>query len=80
MIYPPMKTNFLPCRLCGSLPEADWTLLDAETDWRSYFIGCSNDLCDTMLSMEFHSMEKANMKAVESILERTWNEIQRRAS
>ena len=69
--------SLLPCALCGSDPESDWTVLDCETDWRSYFIGCSNDRCDTMLSMEFHSIDRSRIKSIEQILARSWNEIQR---
>jgi hypothetical protein len=73
-----MKTNgFLPCRLCGHRAEADWTLIDPETDWQSYFIGCSNEVCDTMLSMEFHAIPREHKPAVEAILLRAWNELQR---
>ncbi len=72
-----MKTKpFLPCRLCGYVPEADWTLIDSDTDWQSYFVGCSNEVCDTMLSMEFHAIPRDQKVAVEAILLRTWNELQ----
>ena len=66
----------LPCRLCGHRAESDWTLIDAETDWESYFIGCSNEVCDTMLSMEFSAIPRDHKASVEAILLRTWNELQ----
>lgn len=67
-----------PCRLCGYTTEADWVLMDQDEsdEWQSYFVACSNDECDTMLSMEVHRLENnKHRKAIEQSLRVTWDHL-----
>lgn len=67
-----------PCRLCGSSADADWALIDPDEseEWQSYFIACSNDECDTMLSMEVHRLENnKHRKTIEQSLRVTWDHL-----
>ena len=65
-----------PCSLCGQSAEADWTHLDAETTWQSYWVACTNESCDTMLSMEVPRVkDKAHRKLIEDSLQVTWNHL-----
>lgn len=65
-----------PCSLCGQAAEADWTMLDEEATWQSYWIACINDCCDTMLSMEVQKVkDKNHRKLIEDSLRVTWNHL-----
>lgn len=73
-----MKPPLQHCRLCGSSAKADWLLMDAdESDqWQSYFIACTNNECNTMLSMEVHRIEtNKQRKLIEQSLKVTWNHL-----
>ena len=43
--------------------------------WSSYYIGCSNDLCDAMVSMEVRSDGKTFRMKVEQAVKHAWNEV-----
>ena len=62
------------CSLCLHEAEADWVFIDPESEWMSY-IGCSSDLCDTMLSLEVPRLKKKDMLLIEETLIDAWNRI-----
>lgn len=65
-----------PCSSCGHAAEADWTLVDVDATWQSYWIACTHDCCDTMLSMEVPLVkDKAHRKLIEDSLQVTWNHL-----
>lgn len=69
-------TSLSPCSSCGHTAEADWTLIDIETTWQSYWIACTNESCDTMLSMEVPRVkDRDHRRLIESSLQVTWNHL-----
>jgi len=68
--------HWVPCSFCGQSAEADWTLLDDGTTWQSYWIACTNESCDTMLSLEVPIVkDKHHRKLIEQSLRVTWNHL-----
>ncbi len=68
-----MKQGLAACRRCGYPVEKGWIMLDEV--WSSYYIGCSNDLCDAMVSMDVRSDGKTFRKKVEDAVKQAWNEV-----
>lgn len=68
-----MKINLQPCSLCGHEAEQDWLMIDV--DWQQFYIGCANECCNVMLSLELSGLNPSRMKQIESILVTTWNQV-----
>jgi hypothetical protein len=68
-----MKHDLAACRCCGYQAERGWMMMDEV--WSSYYIGCSNDLCDAMVSMEVRSDGKTFRMKVEQVVKQAWNEV-----
>lgn len=68
--------HLAPCSFCGQSSEADWTMVDEDATWQSYWIACTHDCCDTMLSMEVPRVkDRQHRKLIESSLQVTWNHL-----
>ena len=65
--------NLLPCRYCGCPAEQD--RLPMDEIWTSYYIGCTNTLCDAMLSVESPRADPAHRAFVEQQLQAFWNAL-----
>jgi hypothetical protein len=59
------------CSRCGCEAEADWVMIP-DSHWSSFFVGCANDLCDSMLSAEIDFSHK-NRERVEDAVRSAWN-------
>jgi len=68
-----MKQDLAACRCCGYQAERGWMMMDEV--WSSYYIGCSNNLCDAMVSMEVRSDGKTFRMKVEQVVKQAWNEV-----
>lgn len=68
-----MKAELKLCPLCGHEAEQDWLMIDV--DWQQFYIGCSNDCCNVMLSLEMSGLSKSRFNEVEQLLATTWNQI-----
>lgn len=73
MISVSMKSNLTPCRYCHQPAECGWLVMDDV--WSSYYVGCSNDLCDAMISMEVVSAGKSFRGLVETVIQQAWNKV-----
>jgi len=65
--------HLVKCSRCGSEPESGWLFIPDST-WTSYYVGCSNDLCDTMVSTEVHFIHE-DQAQIEGAIEAAWNVI-----
>jgi len=68
-----MKNRLSPCKQCHSPAECGWLMMDDV--WSSYYVGCSNDLCDAMVSMEVVSAGKEFRIKVERAIQQAWYEV-----
>jgi len=68
-----MKIDLKKCSLCGHEAEQDWLMID--TDWQQCYIGCSNECCNVMLSLEMRGLTKTRIKQIEQVLATTWNQV-----
>jgi hypothetical protein len=67
------KISLVKCSRCGSEAEADWVMIP-DSHWSSFFVGCSNDLCDSMASIEIDFSHK-NRERVEDAVRTAWNAV-----
>ena len=73
--------ELLPCKLCGSPAKSDWLVIDIDRfapneGWCSFYISCSSEECDTMLSIELDRLKNKKHRAlIEGSLRVTWNHI-----
>lgn len=67
-----MKSDLAKCKHCRHLAESGWMMMDAR--WSSFYVGCSNDLCDAMISMEVVS-EGSDLGGVEQAVKQAWNQV-----
>lgn len=67
-----MKNDLHKCRVCRDPAESGWMMMDSE--WLSFYVGCSNDLCGAIISMEV-VREGSNLAVVEKVLKQAWNEV-----
>lgn len=68
-----MKNNLSKCRYCHQSAEQGWMIMDEV--WSSYYVGCSNDLCDAMISMEVVSSGKSFRELIEKTIKQAWNDV-----
>lgn len=61
------------CQYCHQPAEQGWLMIDRK--WSSYYVGCGNDLCGSMVSMEVASESKSFRGSVEKAIQKVWNEI-----
>lgn len=61
------------CKYCGHSPEQDRLIMDEV--WTSYYIGCSNPLCDSMISIESPRSNREYRLFVEHQLQLFWNAV-----
>ncbi len=69
-----MMSKLSNCRYCGR--HAEHGLLPLDEEWLSCFIGCSNDLCDNMISVEIIGNDKALLHKSNKIIQNAWNDLQ----
>lgn len=65
--------SLVKCSRCGCEAEADWVMIP-DSHWSSYFVGCANDLCDSMVSAEVDDA-KRDLAKIEGAVRTAWNTI-----